>query len=45
VGTVKASPFEEASRLSAEELPVDYTIELIDTDGSIQEEKMGWKKR
>ena len=44
VRTVKASSFEEASKL-AEELPLDYTIALIDTDDPVQEEKMGWKKR
>ena len=44
VRTVKASSFEEASKM-AEELPFDYIIELIDTNDPIQEEKMGWKKR
>lgn len=45
VRTVKASSFEEASKLADYELPSDYTIELIDTDDPVQEEKMGWKKR
>ena len=45
VRTVKASSFEEASKMADSEVPVDFTVELIDTNDPIQEEKMGWKKR
>jgi hypothetical protein len=45
VRTVKASSFEEASKMADMEMPTDFTIELIGTNDPKREEKMGWKKR
>ena len=45
VRTVKATSFEEAAKMADMEVPVDFTVELIDTNDPKQGEKMGWKKR
>jgi hypothetical protein len=45
VRTVKATSFEEASKMADMGVPVNFTVELIDTNDPEQEEKMGWERR